>query len=139
MSLPKSNRELDPLFKKGTLPEVKEFNGEQYYVNILTGMPNFRRFNHRKTFYMKQEDYFGNNMILGKLNFGYFSVESGFNEALDLPVANLNYDQPRTSFILKPMRDHIRCLETQKLYLGRYNIINNNGVLTFKGYFSLRR
>lgn len=136
MNFPKNNEELDKLFLQGRQPAVSDFNGDQYYVDILTGLPSFRKLNHRKLFYSKGADYFGNNRVLGLFNFGYFQVGETRDEAMNVPVAELNYSQPKTSFIFYNMRDHIVEIEKKSTYLGRY-YLKSGDALIFKGYFSL--
>ena len=41
MNLPKDNKELDQIFTNGSEPTTEEFV-EEYWVNMLTGMPSAR-------------------------------------------------------------------------------------------------
>jgi len=136
MKFPKSNKELDVLFLSGKNPVAQDFVGEQYYVDILTGIPSARRFNHRKLFFKDGDLYHGNNIVFGSYNFGYFNMEQANDAALNVPVLVLNYHQPKTSFLFKNMIDHIVELENKANYLGRY-YMQDGDKLKFDGYFSL--
>jgi hypothetical protein len=137
MDFPRNNKALDDLFVKGQLPAVDVFNGDQYFVDILTGIPSARRLNHRKIFYAKADGFFGNNRVLGLFNFGYFQVGQAQDLALNIPVAVLDYSQPQTSFLFYNMRDHIVEIEKKSVYLGRY-YMKSGDRLKFIGYFSLQ-
>lgn len=137
--LPRKNSKLTNLFINGKPVEIDELQNE-YYVEMITGfVPNFIKFNHRKRFYKKDGKPYGNNIIFRNYNFGYFDIEEnqikvpGDDETHDVLI--LNYHNKR-NFIWRGMVDQIRCLEYQKLYLGRYNL-HFFGKLRFVGYFAL--
>jgi len=137
--LPKKNSKLTNEFRNGKPVKLDELQHE-YYVEIITGfIPNVIRFSHRKKYYLRNGKPYGNNILFKDYNFGYFSMEKdyiaikGDDEKLDVLI--LNYHNKR-NFIWRGMIDQIRCLEYQKLYLGRYNL-HFFGKLRFVGYFAL--
>jgi hypothetical protein len=135
MKLPKDNHNLTEMFKKARTPEVSEFNGE-YVVDMLTVLPSFRRFSHRKLFYSANGDIMGQNLILNKA-WGYFSLEKGVCDAIDsLAVVVINYNRIENLFLTRGVRDHVRCIERERLFLGRFHYLFM-GRLYFLGYFSL--
>ncbi|MFH0790068.1 MAG: hypothetical protein V2A64_00375 [Candidatus Omnitrophota bacterium] len=138
MSLPKNNRRLGEIFKDAGLPEVSEFNGE-YFVDMLTVLPSLKAFSHRKFFYSQNGKVIGYNILFTRKVWGHFFVEQGVCEAADsLPAVVINYNRTENSFISNRIRDYVRCIEKDKLYLGRFNYILR-GKLYFLGYFSLSR
>jgi len=137
MKLPGTNAGLTEVFKKALPPDVSEFNGE-YLVDMLTTFPSLKRFSHRKVFYRNNDRVMGNNVLFnGK--FGYFLVQEGVCEELgSLEAAVLNYDRRENAFFIRRVRDHVRCLEKDALYVGRFNYLFS-GRLYFMGYFSLEK
>jgi hypothetical protein len=136
MKFPHDEKELDALFKTGKKPDTNDFVGQDYFVDLLTGLPSARALNHRKLFFKTGDLLHGHNQILGFVDFGYFKMEEAVDEETNMPVLVLDYDQPKTSFLFDRMIDHIVELEKDMYYLGRY-YIRNHGKLELKGYFSL--
>lgn len=138
MKLPKNNRELTEIFKKAAVPQIADFSGE-YLVDMLTGLPSLKRFSHRKVFYSKKGGTFGYNAIFNKKKWGRFFLEQGVCEKLDsLKVIIINYDRKENSFVSNKIRDYVRCVKKDKLYLGRFNYLFM-GKPRFLGYFSLMK
>ena len=126
------------MFKSAKMPDLSEFNGE-YFVDMLTVLPNLRKFSHRKVFYTKDNRIFGHNILLTNRTWGHFFIEKGDCKALNsLEVIIINYSRPENSFITNKIRDHLRCIEQNKLYLGRFNYFLK-GRFYFLGYFSLSK
>lgn len=76
MDLPHDKKELDIIFNKAKMPLVSELEGE-YDVNLLTGLPSLRRFNHRKLFYKRKNKVFGYNLLFANKKWGYFFWKTG--------------------------------------------------------------
>ena len=134
-SLPQDNHTLTRIFKAAAIPNIADFGGE-YFVNMLTGLPNFRRFGHRKIFYEEGNKVSGHNVIMR--TWGHFSLEEGVSEMDCKGVVVINYNRSENSFISKRIRDHVRCLREGNLYIGRFNYLLM-GKLYFVGYFLLSR
>ncbi len=138
MELPRNNKELDKLFRSATVPDVSEFSGE-YFVDMLTVLPNLRRISHRKVFNIDNEGVSGCNILFRKMEWGCFYLEKGVSGAPDpVPVVVINYDKAENFFLIRRIRDHVRCLAKEKLYLGRFNYVVM-GVPRLCGYFSLSK
>lgn len=138
VDLPKEQHELDQIFKTAKVPEPAEFNGE-YFVDMLTGLPTSRMFMHRKVFYSKNGKVTGHNLFLSGLGWGSFYLEEGLCENYgSLKAVIINYGVPKNSFITNKIRDYIRCIEKNRLYLGRFNYLFMRQI-RFLGYFSLKR
>jgi len=137
MKLPQNNKKLDVIFQTATMPTLSEFRGD-YVVEMLTGLPSLRKFSHRKIFYTDGHRVVGHNMLFTKKCWGYFFLELGVCKKLNLPVVIINYDKIKNSFVTSRIRDYVRCVEKDKLYLGRFNYFFM-GKSRFLGYFSLSR
>lgn len=136
MELPKNNAQLEKIFKEASLADVSRLDGE-YYVDMLTGiLPSIRRFSHRKFFYHENGQTFGCNIIFNDIKWGYFFVET--QKIGDSLQTVINYRHPKNSFLTNKIRDYIRCVEEDKIYIGRFNYLLN-GKIRFLGYFSLRK
>ncbi len=137
MKLPRKNQTLKEIFKNSTTPDVSELHGE-YLVDMLTVVPSFKRFSHRKIFYAENNKIIGHNVLFNKV-WGHFFVEEGVCSEMDsVSVAVISYDRIENSFIIKNIRDHVRCVEKDNLYIGRFNYLHS-GKLYFLGYFSLEK
>jgi hypothetical protein len=138
MELPRNNKELDKLFRSATVPDVAEFSGE-YFVDMLTVLPSLRNISHRKVFNADNEGVSGRNILFKKMKWGRFYLEKGVSSESDpVPVIVINYDRVENSFLTRKIRDHVRCVEKDRLYLGRFNYVLM-GVPRFSGYFSLTK
>lgn len=138
MKFPRRNRELDALFIEARLPSLPEFDGE-FTVDMLTVLPSLRRFSHRKLFYSENGKVSGCNVLFRDMKWGHFYLELGVCEDLDsLPVTEINYNRDRNVFITRRIRDYVRCVEQEILYLGRFHYMIS-GKPRFAGYFSLAR
>jgi hypothetical protein len=136
MRLPRTNRELDDMFRSATVPDISDFSGE-YFVDMLTVLPSLRTVSHRKIFHDDLEGVSGYNMIFRKMMWGRFYLEKGLSSDPDpSPVVVINYDRADNLIVFRRIRDHVRCLEKGVLYLGRFNYIMM-GTPRFLGYFSL--
>jgi hypothetical protein len=135
MTFPKNNKALTEMFRNARTPRPTEFEGK-YYVEMLTVMPSFRRFGHRKHFYPDHDRTEGHNILFGR-EWGRFILEEGICEDMgSLGAVIINYDSDRNSFLTKRIRDYVRRLEEEKSYLGRFYYLFW-GKLRFSGYFSL--
>ncbi len=138
MKLSRNNSELTGIFKNAQTPNISDFDGE-YFVDMLTVLPSLIKFSHRKIFFIENNKIAGYNMLFTKTVWGHFFIEEGTCEELDsLKVAVINYNRVENSFVSNKIRDHVRCLEGNSLYLGRFNYLIM-GKLHFLGYFSLSR
>jgi hypothetical protein len=137
MDLPKNNSRLSMIFKGARTPDLDEFHGE-YSVDMLTVIPSFKRFSHRKVFYSEGGAVTGHNLLLNR-EWGHFFVEKGKSGGTDpFDVIVINYNRSENFFLTRRVRDHVRCIEKGRLYLGRFNYLFMER-LFFLGYFSLKR
>jgi hypothetical protein len=138
MKFPKGNTKLTEIFKKAKTPEISEFNGE-YSVDMLTMLPSLRRLSHRKVFYPDNGNILGHNLFFANKKWGHFFLEKGICEELDyLDVTVINYKRDENSFISNRIRDYVRCVKENTIYLGRFNYLFM-GKFHFLGYFSLTK
>lgn len=136
MKLPKNNLRLTEIFRNAETPDISGFSGE-YLVDMLTVIPSFKRFSHRKVFYLENDKVSGYNVLLNR-TWGHFFLEEGIcNEPDSLKVAVINYDRKENTFFIRRIRDHVRLIE-QDIYLGRSNYLFY-GRLYFLGYFLLEK
>jgi hypothetical protein len=137
MKLPKNNHELKTIFKNAQTPDISELEGE-YLVDMLTVFPSFKRFSHRKVFYAEDSGILGHNILFNRV-WGRFFMEEGIcSDLYSVKVAVINYDLPENSFFVKRVRDYVRCVEKNALYIGRFNYLCC-GKLYYLGYFSLEK
>ncbi|MDH4028147.1 MAG: hypothetical protein OEU95_04895 [Nitrospirota bacterium] len=137
MRLLGKDRDLKHIFMTATVPAVTEFNGE-YLVDMLTVWPSFKRFSHRKIFYRKGSRVAGHNVILNK-SWGHFIVEQTLCKNIhSAGAALINYNLKENSLLVRGIRDHVRCIIKDDLYIGRFNHMFC-GRLCFLGYFSLEK
>lgn len=136
MSFLEPYKELDTAFMDAGHPDLSDFSGE-YLVNILM-VPGYRSFIHRKIFYRANNKVLGYNVLFNK-TWGHFNVEDGSVTVPDpLNVAVINYNRPENCFLIRGIRDHIRCLKRDALYIGRANYLVY-GTPRFLGYFTLEK
>jgi len=136
MSLPGRHKELKAAFVNAGDPDLSDLTGE-YIVNIVI-LPGYRAFIHRKVFYTDSGKVLGYNLLFHK-TWGHFSVEEGAATAPDsLNVAVINYNRPENPFPIRRIRDHIRCVKREILYIGRANYLLY-GKPRFLGYFTLEK
>jgi hypothetical protein len=137
-SLPKSSRDLREVFRNARTPEVTEFHGE-YLVRMLTAMPSLHGLKHRKSFRNDQKGTVGKNIVSRNFVWGNFFLEEGTMPGPEkLKVVVINYDAPGNTILTRRIRDLVRAVEGDRLYLGRFNMLIN-GKLRFLGYFSLTK
>lgn len=138
MNLPKNNYELTEIFRNARSPEIFEFNGE-YLVDMLTMLPSLRRFSHRKVFYPEKDKILGYNVLFTNKIWGHFFLKDEICIELDSSkVVEINYDRLGNSFVTSRIRDHVKSIVDNTLYIGRFNYLFM-GRLRFLGYFSLLR
>jgi hypothetical protein len=136
MSLVGRHRELNAAFVNAGHPDLSNLIGE-YLVNIVM-VPGYSRFSHRKIFYEENDKIYGYNILFNKA-WGHFRVEEGRAAVPDpLNVAVINYNRMKNSFVIRRIRDHIRRVKRDKLYIGRANYLLF-GQLRFFGYFTLEK
>ncbi len=137
MDLPTTFKELKDLFISAQTPELSELDGE-YLVDMLTIFPSLKKYSHRKIFYRRNDIHQGHNIVFNK-KWGYFHLEEGHCSGLDNKnAAIINYNRKENLPPLRGIRDHIRCLEKERTYIGRFNYLIS-GRLFFLGYFSLEK
>ena len=137
MKLPGSNQELKEVFRNAKTPAAAELDGE-YLVDMLTVFPSLKRFSHRKVIYRENNRVAGYNVVFNKI-WGRFIVEEDTCKDVDsVKVAVINYNRPENSLLIRGIRDHLRCMEKDLLYIGRFNYLFM-GRLQFMGYFSLEK
>ncbi len=138
MAFPKNNSQLKTLFKNAQTPQANEFNGE-YSVDMLTVLPSLKKFSHRKIFYPENNIITGHNILFKNTVWGHFVVEEGIYEDNGVfKIIVINYGLKKNSFISSCIRDQVRRIEKDNLYLGRFNYLLK-GKLHFLGYFSLTK
>ena len=117
------------------IPDMEALPGE-YRVDMLFPWPSLRRLSHRKVIYREHGGLAGHNVLMNRV-WGYFAIEEGSCADINRGrAAVITYDRPENPFILKGLRDFLRCLDKDHLYLGRfYYEIGTRKV--FLGYFSL--
>lgn len=136
MSLPGHHRELNTLFVNATDPDLSHLKGE-YLVNILM-VPGYRTLRHRKCFYTQNGNLLGYNLLRHTI-WGRFIVEEGRAAgAGPLNGAVINYNRSENLFFIRRIRDYIRCVQKDKLYIGRANYLIWDRTL-FLGYFTLEK
>lgn len=136
MRFPGRQRELHADFVNAADPDLSHLRGE-YLVNILM-VPGYSMLNHRKVFYAENDTIYGYNILFHK-TWGRFRIEDGYAALPDpLNVAVINYNRSENSFLIRRIRDHIRCVQKNKLYIGRANYLLR-GRPRFLGYFSLEK
>jgi len=137
MKFPTSYKEINKIFLNASDPAIAELSGD-YIVDILSFLPSFKRFNHRKVMYVKGDNHMGYNVLFGK-TWGSFSVsEETFRESGFLKAVRLNYNLKDNVFPIKNIRDYIRCIEEKSLYIGKfYYLVLGYPILI--GYFSLEK
>ena len=136
MSLLGRHKELNAAFANAANPDLSDLTGE-YIVNIVI-VPGYSTFSHRKVFYTDSGKVRGYNLLFNK-TWGHFSVEEGSAIPCDsLNVAVINYNRPENFFVIRRIRDHIRCVKKAKLYIGRANYLLH-GKPIFLGYFTLNK
>jgi hypothetical protein len=137
MKFPRRYIKLREIFRKAETPDISGLQGE-YLVDILSFFPSLRRFSHHKVVYKEHARFSGYNILFNK-KWGYFSVEKGISRDIDSNGSLIiNYDREENSFLTSGIRDHIRCLEKDKLYIGRFYYVLF-GRIHFIGYFSLMK
>lgn len=137
MKLPRNNRQLKEIFRKSTAPLPVDFHGE-YVVDMLTVFPSFKRFSHRKVFYQEDGNVSGHNVLFHKI-WGRFFVEEAVCTDVDSGnIAVINYNRTENLPPVRRIRDHIRCVEKDTFYIGRFHY-SLLGRLYFLGYFSLEK
>ncbi len=137
IALPEDSDKLREILKNARTPEISEFNGE-YLVDMLTMLPSFSRFSHRKVFYSENGIVSGYNILFNRI-WGYFSLEKGFCGGPDsLNAVVINYNRGENLFFTKRIRDYVRCIESGRLYIGRFQYLLM-GRECFLGYFSLSK
>lgn len=138
MMFPKNNHKLREIFKKAKMPEISEFSGE-YFVDMLTILPNLRKFSHRKFFYKQKDKVLGYNILFTNKVWGHFFLEEGICKEIDSSgVIVINYNRGENGCISNRIIDYVKCIEENSLYLGRFNYLLL-GKLRFSGYFSLSK
>lgn len=137
-NLPRNNIALRIIFKNATEPDTSEFSGE-YTVDMLTVLPSLQRFAHRKVFHHDNTTVSGHNVLFSNTIWGHFFLEQGICPQVDSgKVIVINYNTTKNSFLTRRIRDHVRCIEKNRLYLGRFNLVVM-GRPRFLGFFSLSK
>jgi hypothetical protein len=137
MKYPLSYNKLDRIFLNARDPDIKDFQGE-FSVDILSVLPSFRWLSHRKVIYVENGNHIGHNVLSGK-KWGKFSVsECDLMNTQSVKTLMFNYNMNNNFFLLRGIRDYVRCVERDTLYIGKFSyVIFNIHVLI--GYFSLEK
>lgn len=130
-----NNYNLTQIFKMARFPDTFDFEGK-YFVHMLTGLPNLRRFGHCKIFHTEVDRVLGHNII--KKPWGRFFLETDVSDVDGRGIVVLNYNRKGNSVISRRIRDHVRCIEKDVLYIGRFNYMFLSKP-RFLGYFLLSR
>ena len=138
-NLPRKKKELHRLFKNLKTPNRSELKGD-YYVDIITGLPSFKKLHHGKKLFLEKHKHFGYNVLFKKKKvFGHFSIGDTTCDDFDSKEAiMLDYNVKKNGFIMNRMIDKIRTVKKNELYLGRY-YLRIFGKYRFVGYFALGR
>ncbi len=135
--LPGSHKELRKIFQTAATPSPDELNGE-YLVDMLTVWPRFKRFSHRKVIYLEHDKLEGHNVLFHTVWGRFFIEEEVCEEVSQVNVLLINYNREGNSYLIRGIRDQVRCLRKDELYIGRFNYLFF-GKLIFLGYFSLEK
>jgi hypothetical protein len=136
MRFPGSHKKPTAVFADSPAPDLSHLQGE-YLVNILM-VPGYRTLRHRKFFYREHGNVLGYNLLRHTI-WGRFTVEEGrAAEADSRHAAVINYNRNENLFFIRRIRDHIRCVKEDALYIGRagYRLF---GRTIFLGYFTLEK
>jgi hypothetical protein len=129
-------QQLEDDFRAARMFDPAELRGA-YAVRMLTLMPSLHRLGHRKVFLGGSGCGAGTNMFFGNVAWGRFSLETGVQEGPEpLQVVVINYDCPENLPPTRLVRDHVRCQEPGRRYLGKLNVLVV-GRLRFLAYFLL--
>jgi hypothetical protein len=137
MKFPWSYKELNKIFLNAHDPDIDDFQGE-YIVDILSWLPSFKSISHRKVIYTEGNRHYGHN-VFPCLQWGQFLLtEKTLKESGDIKTLMLSYDLMDNFYLIKNIRDYIRCIDKNTLYIGKfyYQIF---GYPVFIGYFSLEK
>lgn len=133
MKLPRNKSELERMFREAAAPNMADLRGE-YFVDMLTRTPSIRILSHRKAFFSRDDRIEGRNVLFSNLCWGSFFLEDGSYEGSRTVV--INYNTPDNFPFTRRIRDHLKCIEEGRLYLGRFNVLFR-GRLMFLGFFTL--
>lgn len=136
MRFPGRHKKLNDVFQNAEAPDRSHLNGE-YRVNILM-LPGYGIFGHRKVFFYENGAISGYNILFSK-RWGRFTVEeSGTAPPNLLNVAVINYERGENSSLIRRIRDYIRYVQNDDLYIGKayYRVF---GKTIFLGYFTLEK
>ena len=107
------------MFKRGWVPEELNLDGKYAVYMVGPFLPKIRFFRQCKVFEKAQAGVSGVNEFFGLLRIATFRVEKG--ESLsdpDLDVIRIVYDDPANPFIVRPLVDEIRQIDTDE-FLGQ--------------------
>ena len=137
MKFPWSYKALNEIFLNAREPEIDELQGE-FIVDILSFLPSLKNLSHRKVMYTKDKTRLGHNVLSGR-KWGHFLLtENKVKELSTLKAVKLSYDLEDNFFLLRNIRDYIRCIEENSLFIGKfYYLVCGYQVLI--GYFSLEK
>jgi len=137
MKFPGSYKALNKIFLHARDPDIAELHGE-FRVDILSFLPSLKSLSHRKVIYTKGKTLMGHNVLSGR-KWGHFLLaENTIKESSTLKAVRLSYDQEDNFFLIKHIRDYIRCIEKNSLYIGKfYYMVFGRPFLI--GYFSLEK
>jgi hypothetical protein len=137
MKFPWSYKKLNKIFLNARNPDIAELQGE-FIVDILSFLPSLKSLSHRKVMYTTAEIQLGHNVLSGR-KWGFFLLaEDSFKESGARKAVRLSYDLEDNLFLIKHIRDYIRCIEKNSLYIGKfYYIVFGRPFLI--GFFSLEK
>jgi len=133
MLLPKKSRELEMIFREAAAPAASALLGT-YAVDMLTGVPSLRWWNHRKRIWSGVSAG-GCNLVGENLDWGYFRLRNATCPLDGRPAVLVDYDVWPNGFSRR-FCDHLRCTDDPCILLGRFSC-RLFGQPRFLGYFSL--
>ena len=116
---------------------MADLQGE-FIVDILSFLPSLKRLSHRKVMLSKGKEGIGHNVLYGR-RWGHFLLtENTFKELGSLKAIQLSYDVEDNFYLMKHIRDYIRCIDKKTLYIGKF-YYHLFGYPVLIGYFSLEK
>jgi len=137
MQFPWSYKKLHQLFLDASDPDIDDVQGE-FIVDMLSFLPSMKWLSHRKIITHDGSRHCGHNTLPG-FTWGRFALTGKtFKKWGSVKTVMFNYDPGKNFFLLKNIRDYIRCIEEKKLYIGKF-YYQFFGYPLLIGYFSLEK
>jgi len=116
---------------------MAELQGE-FIVDILSFLPSLKGLSHRKVMFTKGKQGHGHNVLYGRTWGHFLLTENTFKELGSRKAVQLSYDVEDNFYLIKNIRDYIRCIDEKTLYIGKF-YYHLFGHPLFIGYFSLEK